>query len=390
MTQMLIKMFIKNPNDVNDPKTREKYGFLGSIVGICCNVILSLIKLFAGIISSSIAITADAMNNLSDAGSSVVAMVGFKMAGRPADDDHPFGHGRAEYVSGLVVSMIIIIVGFELGRGAVMKIITPEPMQFSLMPLIILIISVFVKLWMCLFNRKLGSLIQSETLRATAMDSLGDVIATAAVIVSMVINYLTSVNVDAYAGVVVAVFIIVTGFNTARDTLNPLLGQAPDAEFVRKIEKFVLSNDHIMGIHDMVVHNYGPNRSVISLHAEVPKDGNILEIHDTIDVIEREIKKQFNCDAVIHMDPISTDDAVTNAMLERITALIHLIDSTLAIHDFRMVEGTTHTNLIFDIVIPHKFRLSDDDVVESIRSAVKTLDPTFDVVINVDKAFVLK
>lgn len=390
MTKKLIKLFIKNPNDVANAKVRESYGTLGSIVGICCNVLLSISKLIAGFLTSSIAIMADALNNLSDAGSSTVSLIGFKMASRPADDDHPFGHGRAEYVSGLIVSMVIILMGFELGRNSIEKIFNPEVTEVSLISFIIMIAAILLKLWMFLFNTKLSKIIGSSTLKATAMDSISDVIATSTVVISMVITYFTGYNVDAYAGVVVALFIIYTGYKTAIDTLNPLLGQAPDEDFVKAIEEKVLSYPDIMGIHDMIVHNYGPNHSVISLHAEVPYNADILLVHDTIDLIERDIKKEFKCEAVIHMDPIVTDDKVTHAMQNKIAALVKLIDKSINIHDFRMVEGRTHTNLIFDIVVPHKFRLSDHEVIEAIETAVKTLDPTYNVVLTVDKAMICK
>lgn len=390
MTKLLVRLFVKNNEDIQNQGVRQNYGVMGSIVGIICNLLLCTGKFLAGIFTSSIAVIADAFNNLSDAGSSIVSLIGFKMAAAPADEDHPFGHGRAEYVSGLIVSLIILLMGFELGKSSIEKIIHPAPTEFSILSLIIMIMAIVVKVWMSFFNLRLSKIIQSSTLKATAMDSLSDVIATSTVVICMLISYFTSFNLDAYAGVIVALFILYTGWQTAKETLNPLLGQAPDADFVEAIEKKVRSYPYILGIHDLIVHNYGPNYKLISLHAEVPCDGDILVIHDTIDLIERDIKRDFNCETVIHMDPIITNDTVTNAVQEKIAALVQLIDERITVHDFRMVEGPTHTNLIFDIVVPHRFRMSDIAVVEAIRKAVKTLDSTYEIVVNVDKAYVMK
>lgn len=388
MTNLLIRLFIKNGENPNSKKVRQQYGTLGSVVGIFCNVILFASKFIAGLITSSISITADAFNNLSDAGSSIVALLGFKMAGAPADDKHPFGHGRIEYISGLIVSMIIMLMGFELAKSSVAKIVAPQAVEFSVVSLVIMLAAIAVKLWMCLFNRKLGNMIHSATLKATAMDSLSDVVATSTVVVGMLISYFTGVVVDGYIGVIVALFILYTGYNTVQDTLSPLLGQAPSQEFVQEIEQKVLSYDQVVGIHDLIVHNYGPGRSLISLHAEVPCHIDILKIHDTIDIIERELKQEFDCEAVIHMDPIVTDDQQVNKTRQEVSVLVKMIDPSITIHDFRMVAGPTHTNLIFDVVVPHKFRLTDEQVVNTIRSGVKALHSTYELVITVDKNFV--
>lgn len=388
MTNLLIRLFIKNGENPNSKKVRQQYGTLGSVVGIFCNVILFASKFIAGLITSSISITADAFNNLSDAGSSIVALLGFKMAGAPADDKHPFGHGRIEYISGLIVSMIIMLMGFELAKSSVAKIVAPQAVEFSVVSLVIMLAAIAVKLWMCLFNRKLGNMIHSGTLKATAMDSLSDVVATSTVVVGMLISYFTGVVVDGYIGVIVALFILYTGYNTVQDTLSPLLGQAPSQEFVQEIEQKVLSYDQVVGIHDLIVHNYGPGRSLISLHAEVPCHIDILKIHDTIDIIERELKQEFDCEAVIHMDPIVTDDQQVNKTRQEVSVLVKMIDPSITIHDFRMVAGPTHTNLIFDVVVPHKFRLTDEQVVNTIRSGVKALHSTYELVITVDKNFV--
>lgn len=385
MTKLFIKFFIKNNKEINNPKVREKYGLMGSFVGICVNILLSLTKLIAGLTTSSIAIMSDAINNLSDAFSSIVSLVGFKMANKPADDDHPFGHGRAEYVSGLIVSMAIILMGFEIFKNSISKIINPQETVFSTIPFIIMIASILVKLWLFFFYKKIAKIIDSTTLKATAIDSISDVIATSTVVICMFISYLTPLNLDAYAGLIVSLFVIYAGYQTAIDTLNPLIGQAPDPEFVKSIEEKVLSYPQILGIHDLIIHNYGPNNSIISLHAEVPCNCDILITHDTIDLIERDLKNEFKCETVIHMDPIVTDDKITNEVKNKICVLVKLIDKNITIHDFRMVEGTTHTNLIFDIVIPHKFRLTDKEVIELVDSAVKSLNSSYNTVITVDK-----
>ncbi|MGI5958648.1 MAG: cation diffusion facilitator family transporter [Massiliimalia sp.] len=387
MTEFLVRRFIKNYDCVENQEVRQKYGILGGVVGICCNLILFLAKLLAGVITSSISVMADAFNNLSDAGSSIVTVVGFKMAGMPADDQHPFGHGRIEYISGLIVSMVIILMGFELGKSSVEKILHPDEPAFHLFSLVILLFSIALKLWMGLFNRNLGMRIDSAAMKAAAMDSISDVAATSAVALGMVISKFSGVNLDGYIGILVALFILYTGLNTARDTLNPLLGQAPDEELVEKIKDEVLSYEGIMGIHDLIIHNYGPGRIIVSLHAEVPCDVDIIKIHDTIDNIERDMRAKFDCEAVIHMDPIVTDDEYSNSVKKKIGVLVKLIDPSLAIHDFRMVEGPSHTNLIFDVVVPHRFRLTDEQVVASITNAVKALDETFEVVIHVDKGY---
>lgn len=388
MTNFLVHRFIKNSDQVNDHTVRQKYGMLGGVVGILCNLFLFAAKTLAGVLASSISIMADAFNNLSDAGSSIVTLVGFKMSGRPADKKHPFGHGRIEYISGLIVSMVILLMGLELGKSSVEKIIHPEGVEFSLLSIGILVGSILVKLWMCLFNRKLGKLIHSSTLKAAAMDSLSDVAATSAVIVGAAVGYFAQVSIDGYVGVLVALFILYTGWNTARDTLNLLLGEAADPDFVRSLEEEVLSYDDVVGLHDLIVHNYGPGRSVVSLHAEVPCHIDILKIHDTIDNIERDLKKKFDCECVIHMDPIVTDDEKVNETHRKVASLVKLLDPSITIHDFRMVSGPSHTNLIFDVVVPHEFRLDDDQVVEAIRQGVKTLDESYEVVINVDKQFI--
>ena len=387
MTNFLIKHFIPNASDVKSPAVRQRYGVVSGVVGILCNALLCTAKIAAGLLTGAVSIVADGINNLSDGGSCVVSLLGFKMAGKPADDKHPFGHGRIESVAGLIVSFIIVLMGVELAKTSLDKIFHPEEISFSWITPAVLGISILVKLWMCFFNRKMGDKIDSAVLRATAMDSLSDVAATSAVLAGFVIGYWARVNLDGYLGVLVALFILYTGVSTAKGTLDLLLGEAPDPEFVKQIQQEVLSYPEIIGVHDLIVHNYGPGHSVVSLHAEVPCDVDILKIHDTIDNAERDLKKKFDCEVVIHMDPIITDDKETNEIHQKLSSIVRLLDSRVTIHDFRMVKGPTHTNLIFDIVVPHQFRLTDDQVVESLRQAVKALDARYEIVVNVDKAY---
>ena len=387
MTNFLIKHFIPNASDVKSPAVRQRYGVVSGVVGILCNALLCTAKIAAGLLTGAVSIVADGINNLSDGGSCVVSLLGFKMAGKPADDKHPFGHGRIEYVAGLIVSFIIVLMGVELAKTSLDKIFHPEEISFSWITPAVRGISILVKLWMCFFNRKMGDKIDSAVLRATAMDSLSDVAATSAVLAGFVIGYWARVNLDGYLGVLVALFILYTGVSTAKGTLDLLLGEAPDPEFVKQIQQEVLSYPEIIGVHDLIVHNYGPGHSVVSLHAEVPCDVDILKIHDTIDNAERDLKKKFDCEVVIHMDPIITDDKETNEIHQKLSSIVRLLDSRVTIHDFRMVKGPTHTNLIFDIVVPHQFRLTDDQVVESLRQAVKALDARYEIVVNVDKAY---
>ena len=330
---------------------------------------------------------ADAFNNLSDAASSVVTLVGFKMAGRPADDQHPFGHGRIEYISGLIISTVVMMMGLEFVKSSIEKIINPASIEIGIYSIIILLMSILLKLWMSIFNKKIGDRINSSTIKAISMDSLADVAATATALIGAIISYMCGVYVDGYAGVLVALFIIYTGFTTARETLSPLLGQAPDKEFVDKIEKKVLSYDNIVGVHDLIVHNYGFNNSLVSLHAEVPCDINILKIHETIDTVERDIKKDFNCDIVIHMDPIATDDNAVNSVKYEIESIVKSIDERLNIHDFRMVQADSFTNLIFDLVVPHMFELKDDEIESIINEKIIALNSSYRLVLNIDKYF---
>ena len=388
MLQLLAKCLIKNRDDVNSPAVRKAYGVLCGAVGIALNILLFAGKFFAGSLSGSIAITADAFNNLSDAGSSVVTMLGFQLAGQKPDRDHPFGHGRIEYLSGLAVAMLILLMGFELAKSSVEKILRPEAVDFSLLSLGILAVSICVKLYMYLYNRVIGKKINSAAMAATAADSLSDSVATTAVLIAALVGRFTGLQIDGWVGALVALFILKSGFDAAKDTISPLLGQPPAPEFVKRIEELVLAHPAVCGIHDLVVHDYGPGRCMISLHAEVPANENILELHDEIDNIETELTRKLNCDAVIHMDPVVMDDGVTQETRKRVEMLVHAIDDQISIHDFRMVTGPTHTNLIFDAAVPFHFRLSDKEVAGKIREAVRALNGNYFAVVKVEKSYI--
>ena len=385
MVNFLIRLFIPDSQKINDPVVRGRYGILAGGMGILLNLCLFCSKFFAGFFTGSIAITADAFNNLSDAGSSVVTLAGFKMASMPADREHPFGHGRLEYLSGLAISAAILLVGLELGKSSVEKIIHPEAVRMGILPMVILICSILVKLWMAYFNRSLGKRISSSAMMATAADSLTDAAATSAVLVGMAVGHLSGRLIDGYIGLLVAAFILYSGFTTARDSLSPLLGQAPDKEFVASIQQAAMAHPEILGIHDLIVHDYGPGRRIISFHAEVPSNRDILETHDVIDHLEMELRERFQCDVTVHMDPIVIDNAVINALRSQVTKVVKGIDPHLTIHDFRMVDGPTHDNLIFDVMAPYQFRMSDTELIETVQQKIKALDPRYFAVVQIDK-----
>ena len=384
----LVRLFFKDCDNVTDPAVRERYGILSGAVGIVLNLLLSAGKLFAGLMTGSISITADAFNNLSDAGSSVVTLVGFKLAGQKADDGHPFGHGRMEYLAGLLVSLMILLVGVELGRSSIGKILHPEAVDFSLVSTGILAASILVKLWMGQFNRGLGRKIGSAAMAATAADSLSDAVATAAVLAGTLVNRFAHVNIDGWVGLAVAVFILRSGWGAAKDTINPLLGESPDPELVKQLRELVLSHPQVVGMHDLIIHDYGPGRRLCSFHAEVPQDADILDAHDAIDHIEREIKEKFGIETTVHMDPIATADEKVNQLRRQVADLARVVEPEMTIHDFRVVRGPTHTNVIFDAVVPHKCRLTDEEVLQRLRRAVSALDPTYQAVIQIDRAYV--
>ena len=384
MISILAKIFVKG----DDRSQRRAFGTLCSITGIFLNIVLFSIKYIAGMLSGSIAIIADAFNNLSDAGSSFITLVGFLFAGKKPDTDHPFGHGRFEYISGFIVSMLILLMGFELGKSSVNKILHPEAIETGAVTILILVISITVKLYMAFYNRNIGNKINSAAMKATSVDSLSDTVATFMVLISMLIVKYTNVNLDGIFGLVVAVMIGVAGIKSAKDTIDPLLGQLPDEEFVEEIERIVMSHEYIIGIHDLVVHDYGPGRRMISLHAEVPGNINIFSLHDVIDVTERELFESLSCEAVIHMDPIEVDNEVVKAMKMKVAQKVLEIDERITIHDFRMVQGETHTNLIFDAVVPYEVKLKDTEVKLKISEKIKTIDEKLIAVITIDKSYV--
>lgn len=388
MVQLLANYFIPDKNNIKDSKVRRAYGSLCSYLGIALNVLLFALKLLAGLFSGSIAITADAVNNLSDAGSSLITLIGFKLSGQKPDSEHPYGHGRIEYVSGLLVSVVILLMGFELAKSSVEKIINPTVTSFSLLIFAILLVCIFVKLYMYAYNRSISGKINSASMRATALDSLSDAAATTVVLISMLISHFCNINIDGWCGIAVAAFIFLAGIRSAGETISPLLGQPPEAEFVKNIEEIVLSYKEIEGLHDLAVHNYGPGRVMISLHAEIPAEGDLLYMHDTIDNIERELQNKLGCVAVIHMDPIVTSDEATAKIKEKVSRAVKTIDESLSIHDFRMVSGPTHTNVIFDITVPVDFALSDEEVRKKAQTLVEICSDNLYAVITVDRALI--
>lgn len=390
MITILSKWLIKDYQNYGDKKVRKAYGMLGSIAGIIFNVLLFLGKYIAGAISGSVSIMADAFNNLSDAGSSFITMIGFQFAGKKPDPDHPFGHGRFEYISGLVVALLIVLMGFELVKSSFAKILHPESMRVDVLTIVILLVSIGVKFYMSAYNKKIGKRIDSSAMKATATDSLSDCVATLFVLVSMVIYHFTKINVDGYCGMVVAFFILLAGYSAAKETLSPLLGEAPDKAFIEEVEQTVMAHDLIAGIHDMVVHDYGPGRVMISLHAEVPGNEDIFKLHDLIDQIEGELNHKFQCESVIHMDPIEVDNEVVVETRKKISALVKRLDEHLTIHDFRMVNGPTHTNVIFDVVVPLDFSYSDEEVAAMVCKKVQEQWDNYFAVIKVEKDYVGK
>ncbi len=387
MIELLAKCLIPNRDRVDAPEVRQAYGILCGVVGVCLNVLLFAGKLAAGILSGSVAITADAFNNLSDAGSSVVSMLGFKLAGQKPDSDHPFGHGRMEYVSGLIVAMLIILMGVELLRTSVEQILHPEAVEFSLVSVGILAVSILVKLYMCAYNRSIGKKIRSASMVATATDSLSDVCATAVVLAATIFSRFSDLPIDGWCGLLVALFILYAGYRAAADTINPLLGQPPEPEFVAEVERRVLAHPEIVGIHDLIVHNYGPGRLMITLHAEVPADGDMLELHDVVDTVEHELAVALHCQTTIHMDPVVNDEA-TVEMKKQVEELVRQIDERITIHDFRMVRGKSHTNLIFDALVPFGLPQSDREVAKRIRALVQGMKGNYFAVVQVEKGYV--
>ncbi len=386
MTNYFIKKFIPNYKDVNNSEVRRKFGILSGIVGIICNIILFSGKFFAGMITSSIAVSADAFNNLSDAVSSIITLICFKTSGSPADKNHPFGYGRIEYISGLIVSIAIIFTGIEFTKSSIEKIFDPEPVSYGLVSIIILLVSLVIKLWMGFFNRKIGNIINSTAMKATAFDSILDGIITVTILAGMAINYLTGVSVDAYTGIIVALFIIFTGVSVIKETINPLLGQSPSPELVKEVNDIVLSSPDILGMHELTVHNYGPGRSVISLHAEMPANKNIMELHEATDLIEKKLKNKFGCSAIIHMDPIVTDNEEVTEMRSKLSKIVKLIHKDAKVYDLRIIPGSTPT-LIFHVSVPYDVQQTNDDILNAIVQSVKALDSRYKCIIDIDRTY---
>lgn len=389
MISILSRIFIKNSKDTKNPLVRQAYGMLCGALGIALNIFLFMVKFLAGQLSGSIAITADAFNNLSDAGSSVITLFGFKMAGQKPDSDHPFGHGRIEYISGLLVSIIILIMAFELFKSSVDKILHPQAVEASTLVLVILILSICVKVYMYLYNRSVSRKIDSAAMMATAKDSISDSIATVVVLLTTLLANLTEIQADGWCGLLVAAFVFYAGFSAAKDTISPLLGQPPEPEFVKRIEEIIMEykDQGVIGIHDLVVHNYGPGRVMLSVHVEVPSTGDILVLHDMIDLIEHRLGNELGCSAVIHMDPICLDDEKTNEMKQKVAGIVSGMEGNVSFHDFRIVQGPTHTNLIFDVVVPFDYKMTDSEVMKYLQDKISELDENYFAVIEVDKAY---
>ncbi len=386
MTKLLIKLFVKDYQNTGSEKVRLRFGVLSGIVGIALNIVLSIFKMIFGALTKSISIVADGANNIFDAISSVISLVGFKISGKPADDEHPFGHGRIEYVSALTLAFFILIMGVELIKTSIDKFTNPETVIFSVPAVVVLVFSIAAKIWLALFNRKIGKMINSVTVDAVVTDSIGDIAATTCSLIALIASKYTDLPIDAVMGIIVALVVIYAGIDIIKSTLGPLLGEPPDKEIVDELEKLVMSFDGVVGIHDLVLHNYGHSKVFGSLHAEVPAENNILQSHDTIDLIEREIKNQLGIEISIHMDPICNDEHTHELRELAINAVISLCpDATM--HDFRVVDGPTHTNLIFDVVLPRKSSYTEQEFKAAVDSKIKETSPAYFTVICIDRSY---
>ncbi len=388
MTELLLKIFIRNYKDTKDPGVREKYGSLGSVVGIVVNILLSAGKYFIGVISKSVSITADAINNLADAASCIVTLVSFKMAARKPDKEHPFGHGRIEYIAALAVGFLVELMGYELIKSSIGKIVHPEPVVFSVPAAAVLLISIFGKIWLYFFNRKLGNKIQSPVMLAVAKDSLSDTIATLVSAVSLVLSIFTDFAVDGFMGIIVSMFILYSGYEILKDAISILLGVPPETETVNELVGYILSHREIIGIHDLVIHSYGASRTFASIHAEISADENILIAHDTVDNIEKAVKDKFGIELVIHIDPVETNNEKVNSLKAITAETVCEISNELSIHDFRIVDGPTHTNLVFDVVVPHRFEMSEQSLKKLIREKINAINSNYYCVITIDNSYV--
>lgn len=389
MTELLVRLFIKDNKNYENAKVRTAYGILSSLVGITCNVILSITKVVIGLIINSISVMADGFNNISDAASSVISLIGVKLAGRPADQEHPFGHGRFEYISALAVSFLILQVGFSLLQSSFKKVLHPEEISFNPVLIAILCLSVLVKVWMMLFNRKLGKRINSTVMIATSYDSRNDVIVTTVTIISAIVAGLTGLKLDGYMGLLVSIFVMFSGYKIARETLEPLLGQAADREAYDKITNMVLSYEGIVGTHDLIIHNYGPTHRMATIHVEVPNDMDFEKAHETIDQIERDALEKLDLFLVIHMDPIEVNDETVLEKKELVLKIVKELEPKATIHDFRVVNGERHINLIFDVVLPYSYSKQEEQkLLRDIEEEVKKKDSRHQCIITLDKSFV--
>jgi len=387
MAELLAKLFIKDYQNTKSPAVRAAYGELSGAVGIVVNIALCIAKFFVGAVTGSISVSADAVNNLSDAGSSVVTLVGFKLAKKPADKDHPYGHGRIEYIAALIVSFFILMMGFELLKSSIDKIRNPSPVTFNAVALVILLASIAAKLWLAYFNHRLGKKIDSAATKAVVTDSLSDTAATAVALFALILSRVTDIPVDGWFGIAVALFIFRSGGEILKDTVGLLLGKPPEKEFFDEIEQEILSYDGVVGVHDLIIHDYGPGRSFASVHAEVPANVDIMHSHDTVDLIERDLHRKYGMLVSIHMDPVVVDDARVNELKAICKKVLLNIDESLTLHDFRVVEGPMHTNLIFDVVVPSEFALNDRRLCDTISEKLSKIDERYFSVVTVDHAF---
>ena len=388
MTNFLIKLFIKDKDNVEEPSVRGKYAMLSSITGIVVNILLSIFKLIIGIIANSMSIISDALNNVSDAGSSIVTMIGFKMSQKKVDSDHPWGHGRMEYITGFFVDILIILVGFELLKSSIDKIINPELPSISTVTIILLVVAILAKLWLFLFYRKIAKTIDSAAIKGTAYDSISDSISTLAVLISAFVAKFARISIDGYVSLLVSIFILITGIKAIKEIIDLLLGQKPDPEFVKEIEEFASKYEEIQGIHDIMVHDYGPGRKIVSFHAEVPANSDILKAHDIIDQMEQDILEKFHCITTIHMDPIVVDDEEINEMRKYTEDFVKSINEKFSIHDFRMTDGGERINLIFDLVIPTDEKVDVEKVVADIKEEIHKKNNKYYAVIKAEHSYV--
>lgn len=385
MTDLILRIFVRDHKNTEDPAVRDKCGRVAGAVGIVTNFLLFLMKIIVGTVFHNVSVTADAVNNLTDSGSSVVTLIGFKMASKPADEKHPFGHARIEYLSGVIVSFIVIFLGLQLGMSSIEKIITPEENALTPVALVVLVISILAKLWQCLFYRKVGRMIKSESVEATSKDSRNDVIATSVVLLGAVITMLTGVNLDGYMGAAVALFIVFSGVQLTISTADPLLGQAPEGELVQTITEKMLSYPGIIGMHDLAVHNYGVGRCFASAHCEVDAKNDILVSHDLIDNIERDFSRDLGIHMVIHLDPVIVGDARTDALHCKVQSLVTALYPTVTIHDFRVIWGVTHSNIVFDAAVPFAVKDSDAVITQKLEAEIQKLDPDYRTVVTIDR-----